>query len=93
MTSVCFCYPPLHLCFIIVGFIKCNDGRTCNSHLDGCGNKLVLERHDNGVGMVLHVQMMAPKELACFVMGDDGEDGCRVAFWQKNMQRMREGWV
>ena len=30
--------------------------------------------------MVLCVWMTAPKELACFVMRDDGKDGCRVAF-------------
>jgi hypothetical protein len=83
MASLCFCYPPPHLRVIIVGFIECNNGRTCNSHPDGCGNKLVLERPDNGVGMVLRVRMTAPEELACFVMGDDGEDGCRVAFLAK----------
>jgi hypothetical protein len=33
--------------------------------------------------MVLRVRMTAPEELACFVMGDDGEDGCRVAFLAK----------
>ena len=33
--------------------------------------------------MVLRVRMTAPEELACFVMGDDGKDGCRVAFLAK----------
>jgi hypothetical protein len=36
MTSVCFCYPPPHLCIIIAGFIEYNNGRTHNSHPDGC---------------------------------------------------------
>jgi hypothetical protein len=33
--------------------------------------------------MVLRVPMTAHEELACFVMGDDGKDGGRVAFLAK----------
>jgi hypothetical protein len=42
--------------------------------------------------MVLHVLMMAPEELACFVMGDDGKDSFSVAFSAKEYTAVREGW-
>ena len=32
---------------------------------------------------MLRVRMTAPEELACFVMGNDGKDGCHVAFLAK----------
>jgi len=41
--------------------------------------------------MVLRVRMTAPDELACFVMGDDGEDGCRVAFLAKEYSAGERG--
>jgi hypothetical protein len=75
MISVSF--PPPHLRIILVGFIETNNGRRCNVHPDGCGNSLVIERADNGVGMKV------ADELAAFVMKSDGTDGCRVAFAAK----------
>ena len=56
------------------------------THLDaalhpfGCGNSLVLNREDNGVGMRLHFWMTAPHELACYTINCDGKDGCHVCF-------------
>ena len=57
MISVTF--PPPQLCIILVGLIESNNGHKCDVHPDGCGNSLVLERSDNGVGMELRVQYLA----------------------------------
>ena len=81
MISVLF--PPPDRRIILVGFIETNDGRRCDSHPDGCGNTLVVERADNGVGMDLRLRMKVADELACYVMKPDGTDGCRVAFAAK----------
>ncbi len=64
----------------IVGFLECNNGRTCDMHPYGCGNIMVLERPDNGVGMVLRLRMYVRNELAAYSLNPDGSDGCRVGF-------------
>ena len=62
---------------ILVGFIESSNGRKCDAHPDGCGNSLVLEREDNGVGMELRLRMKVADELACYVVRTNGTDGCR----------------
>ena len=57
-------YPPLERRVTLVGFIATNNGRTCEMHPYGCGNKLV-ERDDNGVGMLLRLRQTVPNEVAC----------------------------
>ena len=42
-----------------------------------------MERSDHGIGMEFRVRMMAPEELACYIMGADGKDGYRIAFLAK----------
>ena len=64
----------------IVGFLECSNGRTCDMHPYGCGNILVLEHPDNGVGMVLRLRMYVRNELAAYSLNPDGSDGCRVGF-------------
>ena len=81
MISVAF--PPPHLRVIIVGFVESNNGRRCNLHPDGCGNSLVLEREDHGVGMELRLRMKAIDEMACYTIKPDGTDGCRISFLAK----------
>ena len=76
-------YPLPHLRIIIVSFVESNNGRRRNLHPDGCGNSLVLERDDHGVGMQLWLRIMAPGKLACYYIDSDGSDGCCVAFAAK----------
>ena len=89
MISVTFPPPQLHI--IIVGLIESNNGRQCNVHPDGCGNSLVLERADNGVGMELRLRMKVPNELACYTIRRDGTDGCRVSFAAKEYAEGEKG--
>jgi hypothetical protein len=72
--------PPPERRIVIVGFLPDNNGRSCDLHPFGCGNILVLQRVDDGVGMLLRVRMIVENELACFALNPDGSDGCRVAF-------------
>jgi hypothetical protein len=75
-------YPPPHLCIIIVDFIECSNGRTCESHPDGCGI-VVLERDDHGLGILLHWCMVRKDELAAYAMKSDGSNGCHIAFVER----------
>ena len=72
--------PPPERRIIIVGFLPDNNGRSCALHPFGCGNIVVLERADGGVGMLVRLRMLVQNELACFAINPDGSDGCRVAF-------------
>ena len=65
---------------ILVGFLPRDNVRSCELHPFGCGNTLVLNREDGGVGMCLRMRMSAPHELACYTINGDGTDGCRVCF-------------
>ncbi len=65
---------------VLVGFLPCDNGHSCEIHPFGCGNSLVLNREDGGVGMCLRMLMTAPHELACYTINGDGMDGCRVCF-------------
>ena len=73
-------YPPPKRRVTLFGFIATNNGRTCETHPYGCGNKLVVERDDHGVGMLLRLRQTVPNEVACYTILPDGSDGCRVAF-------------
>ena len=78
MISVSF--PPPDHRIILVGFIETNNGRQCESHPDGCGNSLAVERFDNGVGMELQLRMKVADELACYIIKPNCTDGCHVVF-------------
>ncbi len=67
-------------CIVLVGFLPCDNGHSCDLHPFGCGNILVLNREDGGVGMRLRLRMTAPHELACHTINGDGTDGCHVCF-------------
>ena len=49
--------PPPERHIIIVGFLPDNNGRSCALHPFGCGNIVVLERADGGVGMLVRLRM------------------------------------
>ena len=66
-----------------MGFVESNNGLRCNLHPDGCGNSLVLERDDHGIGMELRLRMKAVDEMACYTIKSDDPDGCRVSFLAK----------
>jgi hypothetical protein len=72
--------PPPERRIVIVGFLPDNNRRSCAVHPFGCGNILVLQRGNGGVGMLLRVRMIVENELACFALNPDGADGCRVTF-------------
>ena len=64
---------------VLVGFLPCDNGRSCNLHPFGCGNSLVLNRPDYGVGIRLRIGMtMVLNELVCYIVNSDESDGCRV---------------
>ena len=65
---------------VLVGFLPHDNGCSCELHPFGCGNSLVLNREDSGVGMRLRMWMTAPHELVCYTINGDGTDGCRVYF-------------
>ena len=64
---------------VLVGFLPCNNGRSCELHPFGCGNSSVLNHDDYGVGMLVRLQMTELHELACYTMKVDGVDGSFVA--------------
>ena len=67
---------------VLVGFLPCDNGRSCELHPFGCSNSLVLNREDSGVGMCLrlYLRMTAPHKLECYTINGDGTDGCHVCF-------------
>ena len=73
---------------VLVGFLPCDNGQSCDMHPFGCGNLLVLNREDYGVGMLLCLQMMVPKELSCYTINSDGSDGCREYAAGENGRRL-----
>jgi hypothetical protein len=54
-----------------------------------------LNQEDYGVGMLLHLRMMVPKELSRYTIKSDGSDGCHVFLFHVNTQpgRMDAGWM
>ena len=65
---------------VLVVFLPDGNGCHCALHPFGCGNVLVINRDDMGVGLRLHQRSIVRKELACYTMNDNGSDGCRVCF-------------
>ena len=61
-------------------FLPDSNGRSCSSHPFGCGNSMVLNRDDLGVGMHLRLRCFVRHELACYTIDENGSDGCRVCF-------------
>ena len=68
-------YSPPHDRITIVGFIMTNNHQAWDMHPYGCGNKLVMETDNYGVGLLLHLCRMVPHELACYTILPDGSDG------------------
>ena len=63
----------------IVGFTARNNERSCDNHYC-CGESLVMNALNNGVGMMLRLRLTANNELAAHTILADGSDGCRVGF-------------
>ena len=60
---------------VLVGFLPDGNGRSCGLHPFGCGNSLVLNWEDSGVGLYLRLRSFVHHKLACYTMNDDGSDG------------------
>ncbi len=65
---------------VLVGFLADNNGRNCELHPFGCGNSLVVNRDDGGVGLRLRLRSFVEHELACYTINPDGLDSCHVGF-------------
>ena len=65
---------------VLVGFLPDGNGPSCVSHPFGCGNSIVLNRDDLGVGIHLRLRCYVRNELACYRIEENGFDGCRVCF-------------
>ena len=66
---------------IVLGvFLPDGNARSCGLHPFGCGNSLVLNREDLGMGLHLRLRSFVHHELACYTTNDDGSDGCCVCF-------------
>ena len=65
---------------VLVSVLPDDNGRCCALHPFGCGNVLVLNQDDMGVGLCLHLCSFVQNELACSTMNEDGSDDCRVCF-------------
>jgi hypothetical protein len=65
---------------VLVGFLPMDKGCTCKLDLFGCGNSLVFNGDDYGVGMVLRFQMMVKNDLASYTICGHGTDGCCICF-------------
>ena len=76
---------------VLVGFLPDGNGRSCELHPFGCGNSLVMNRDDYGVGMVLRLRMMVRDELARYTIQDNGADGCRVCFTSREFAAGENG--
>ena len=65
---------------VLVGFLADNNGHSCELYPFGCGNSLVVNRDDGGVGLRLCLRSFMEHELACYTINPDGSDGCCVGF-------------
>ena len=65
---------------VLVSFLPDGNGRRCALHPFGCGNVLVLNQEDMGVGLRLHLHSFVRNNLVCYTINDDGSDGCHVCF-------------
>jgi len=60
---------------VLIGFLECNNGCSCELHPFGCGSSWVLNRDVSGFGLHL-----TANELTCYIIGSNGSDGCHVGF-------------
>ena len=65
---------------VLVGFLPDDNSRNCDLHPFGCGDALILNRDDCGVGIRLRLHMMVVHKLTCYTINNDGLDGCRICF-------------
>jgi hypothetical protein len=72
--------PPAHLHIVLVGFTHASNGRSCPKHPGGCGEVLVFDEEDSGVGIKFRLRITNPNELGVFMIKEDGSDGCRVTY-------------
>ena len=63
----------------VVGLTANNNYRSCANH-HCCGQSLVLDSPNNGVGMRLRLRLTPRGELACHVICNDGTNGCCVGY-------------
>ena len=56
------------LCIVLVGFLPDNNGCNCNLHPFGCGNALILNCDDWGVGIHLCLCMIVEHELLSYTI-------------------------
>ena len=76
----------------LVGFLKNDNGRSCDNHPGGCGNALVWAAPNRGIGLTLQLRLVAPTQLALYTINLDGTDGCRVGF-TKALYASRRGHI
>ena len=65
---------------VLVGFLSDSNSHSCDLHPFGCGNSLVVNRADMGVGLCLRLHSLMKHKLACYTIKSDSSDGCRVCF-------------
>ena len=76
---------------VLVGFLPDGNGGSCDLHPFGCGNSLVLNWDDYGVGTVLGLCMFVSDELACYTICDDGSDRSRICFTSREFPAGENG--
>ena len=65
---------------VLVGFIPDGNGRSCELHPFGCGNSLVVNRVDSGVGLWLRLRSFVRNELAGYTINDDRSEWFCICF-------------
>ena len=65
---------------VLVGFLPDSNGHSCELHPFVCGNSLVVNRVDSGVGLCLRLHSFVRNELAGYTIHYNGSEGCRVCF-------------
>ena len=65
---------------IVLVFLPSDNGGSYELHPFGCGNSLVMNRDDGGVGLRLRLRSFVEHELACYTINNNSSDGCSVCF-------------
>ena len=65
---------------VLVGFLPDGNGRSFELRPFGCGNSMVVNRVDSGVGLCLHLHSFVQNQPAGYIINDDGSEGCRICF-------------
>jgi hypothetical protein len=63
--------------FLLV-FLPNGNGHSCEMHLFGCGNSLLVNKDNKGVSLCLCLCSFMQNKLACYTINHAGSDGCRV---------------